>query len=74
MANPMLQSQSIKISGLENSGKAASTYFLGTDIGIALAPIIGGMVAAVFGFQGVFFVAMGMLTLGLLTVLRNKKL
>ena len=43
-----------------------STYLLGTDIGYAIGPIIGGAVSAGFGFEAMFFSGLPILAIGVI--------
>ena len=50
-----LQSASIKKVDALRVGVAASTYYIGADIGQGLGPIIGGKISELFGYQTMFF-------------------
>lgn len=52
---PSVQAACIKRVGLNKSGVATSTYYLGGDIGQGLGPIIGGFLVGGFGYGGVFY-------------------
>ena len=41
-----------------------STYLLGTDVGYALGPIIGGVVSGAFGFTAMFLAGLPILAVG----------
>lgn len=41
--------------GVERSGVATSTYYIGADIGQGIGPVIGGMIATSFGYNNMFF-------------------
>ena len=47
---PVLQAECIQKAGIEKSGVATSTYYLGGDIGQGLGPIAG-----TFGYQANFY-------------------
>ena len=51
---PSIQAFSLKQLGVEKAGVVSSTCFIGQDVGNALAPIIGGMVAQRFGYTTMF--------------------
>ncbi len=50
-----LQSACIKKVDALRVGVAASTYYIGADIGQGLGPIIGGKISELFGYQTMFF-------------------
>ena len=52
---PAIQAASIKILGKERSGVAASTCFIGQDIGNIIGPLLGGVIATNFGFANLFY-------------------
>ena len=54
---PALQAGSINRVSPERRGAASSTYYFGTDIGQALSPMAGGLLAGHLGYQGMFRVA-----------------
>ena len=51
---PTLQANSMKSVSVERRGAASCTYYLGTDIGQALAPMVGGVVASASGYGRMF--------------------
>ncbi len=51
---PTLQAGSLKSVPVERRGAASCTYYLGTDIGQAFAPILGGMIASAKGYGTMF--------------------
>lgn len=53
-AMPALQTESIRTVGIERSGVATSTYYLGGDIGQGVGPMIGGVVIGLAGYKGLF--------------------
>ncbi len=53
---PTLQASSLKSVGEDRRGAAASTYYLGTDIGQAFAPMLGGVLAYSRGYSNMFAV------------------
>ncbi|MEJ8733636.1 MULTISPECIES: MFS transporter [Mediterraneibacter] len=52
---PVLQAECIQKAGIEKSGVATSTYYLGGDIGQGLGPMLGGVIAGTFGYQANFY-------------------
>ena len=77
-AQPSLQSSCIKHVGLERSGVATSTYFLGGDVGQGIGPMVGGFILAqitgIAGYQALFiFCAVIMLTAMCYFFARNRK-
>lgn len=54
-AQPSLQAACIKRLGVEKSGVATSTFYLGSDVGQGLGPVLGGMVAEATGYSAVFY-------------------
>lgn len=52
---PSVQAACIKRVGLDKSGVATSTYYLGGDVGQGLGPIIGGFIVGSLGYEGVFY-------------------
>ena len=53
--SPSIQAHCIKELGKERAGVAASTCFIGQDVGNAIAPIIGGVVVTQFGYGTLFY-------------------
>ena len=51
---PALQAGSVNSVPAHRRGAASSTYYLGTDIGQALSPMAGGLLAEHLGYQGMF--------------------
>ena len=54
MVQPALQAGSLNSVPPGRRGAASSTYYLGTDIGQALSPMAGGVLAGYMGYQGMF--------------------
>lgn len=52
---PTLQASSLKSVSDDRRGAAASTYYLGADIGQAFAPMLGGVLAFANGYNNMFF-------------------
>lgn len=63
---PSIQAKCGQLEPSERSGVAMSTYLLGTDIGYAIGPIIGGAVSAGFGFEAMFFSGLPILAIGVI--------
>jgi MFS family permease len=51
---PTLQASSLKSVSDDRRGAASCTYYLGTDIGQAFAPMLGGVVAVAHGYNTMF--------------------
>ena len=51
---PTLQASSMRAVPVERRGAASSTYYLGADIGQALTPVLGGIVATTQGYHTMF--------------------
>jgi predicted MFS family arabinose efflux permease len=51
---PALQAASLKSVPADKRGAASSTYYLGTDVGQAFAPILGGRLASAQGYNTMF--------------------
>lgn len=54
---PALQARSLNSVPEERRGAASSTYYLGTDIGQAFAPMAGGVAVQACGYKGMFLLA-----------------
>lgn len=52
---PSIQADVIRRMGRERAGIASSTCFIFQDIGNAIAPVIGGVVATAYGFGNMFY-------------------
>lgn len=52
---PSLQAACIQKVGVEKSGAATGTYYLGADIGQGAGPVIGGVIAGIWGYAEVFY-------------------
>lgn len=53
-AHPALQAAAIRKAGKERSGVAISTFYLGSDIGQGIGPIVGGFIVEYLGYGSVF--------------------
>ena len=67
IGTPAIQAESVKKCGVEKSGVAISTCFIGQDIGNGLGPIFASMLKPKIGFAKLFYVYVGMLLLGEVT-------
>ena len=54
---PALQARSLNSVPEERRGAASCTYYLGTDIGQAFAPMAGGVAVQACGYKGMFLLA-----------------
>ena len=67
-AQPSLQAGCINYIGRDRSGVATSTYYLFGDVGQGIGPMLGGMalesIAGIGGYQFLFCVGAGVLTVG----------
>lgn len=61
------QSTSLLLAPLEEQGLANATYYLGSDIGMSLGPIIGGILPTIFPLK--FFYPVMLLIVPLTTIL-----
>lgn len=50
-----LLAECIKRGGIERSGVATSTYYIGADIAQGIGPVIGGIIATSFGYSNMFY-------------------
>ena len=66
-AMPALQTECIRTVGVEQSGVATSTYYLGGDVGQGIGPMIGGVVVGSMGYEGMFDIC-GILLLSMTVV------
>jgi len=69
MGHPALQAESIRRLGSEHSGVATGTYYLGADLGIGVGPMIGGVIAAHYGYAVMYSATGCLLLLGLVALL-----
>ena len=63
-ALPSVQATCAQQEPPERRGVAMSTYLLGTDIGYAFGPLIGGAVSGAFGFDPLFLIGFPILACG----------
>lgn len=62
---PSIQAHCLKQLGREKAGVVSSTCYMGNDIGNALGPTAGGIIAARTGYAGMFFaVAAALIVIG----------
>lgn len=71
---PVLQAECIRNAGIENSGVATSTYYLGGDIGQGIGPVIGGVMAGALGYESVFCLCAGLFAAGIFIFLSGRRL
>lgn len=60
---PSMQAACIQKVGVQKSGTATGTYYLGADIGQGLGPILGGFIAGLWGYQEIFYFCIGLIIL-----------
>ncbi len=65
----VLQSTALLLSPIDEQGLASSTFYLGLDIGMALGPILGGMVDALLPIRDFYWVEWLLLPLMILVYL-----
>ncbi len=53
---PTLQANSMRSVSTDRRGAASCTYYLGTDIGQAITPMLGGVIAGTSGYGNMFLV------------------
>lgn len=58
---PSMQAACIQKVGVQKSGTATGTYYLGADIGQGLGPILGGFIAGLWGYQEIFYFCIGLI-------------
>ncbi len=66
MAQPALQAESFLKLGRDRRGVASSTFYIGANMGQGFGPLIGGKIATVYGFTGMFNFSAGVLAVGIL--------
>lgn len=54
MSQPALQTEAIRVVPVEKRGVACSTMYIGGDLGQALGPMLGGVVADVTGYSNMY--------------------
>ena len=57
LGQPVLQLACMKSVREERTGVAASTFFLGTDAGIGVGSVLGGLISQQFGYHVMFYAA-----------------
>lgn len=65
-AQPLLMAACIKNQPPSRRGVAASTFYIGGDIGQGLGPIIGGIISGLFGYKMMFYCSALLLFLGII--------
>lgn len=63
---PSIQAASIKMLPASQSGLAASTFYIGADIGQGIGPVIGGAVTEMWGYGAMFYLCAALMLLGML--------
>jgi MFS family permease len=53
-AGPVARSMAMSVVPAERRGSASSTLYLGSDLGQLVGPVVGGMIAAAFGYRVMF--------------------
>ena len=61
-----LQAECIKKAGPLRSGVAASTFYIGADIGQGVGPVIGGAISSAWGYEAAFWMTAAILAAGIL--------
>lgn len=75
MSQPALQTEALRSVPPEKRGLASSTMYIGGDLGQAVGPILGGVVAEQAGYGTMYLlVQFRLLWHGLYFVLRERKL
>lgn len=73
-AVPAIQADSIRKLSSKRRGVAISTCFIGQDIGNAAGPIYSSFIAGMLGYEQMFLIYAGILTLGfIIYMLHNKR-
>lgn len=62
-----------KIKHSEHGGKEVGWMYIMQKVGAILGPIVGGIIAFIFGSQYIFLVALGLLCVGILPLLLTKE-
>lgn len=57
IAQPSLQTECLHKLGAGKAGVASSTYYLGCSLGQGMGPLLGGKIAANWGYGAMFAVA-----------------
>lgn len=61
---PSLQATCLKRFGTEKAGVATSTFYLGSDIGQGVGPIIGGAITAAYSYSTMYYFSGALLIVG----------
>lgn len=63
---PALQATCVKKLGPTRAGQAVSTHMVGTDIGMGLGPILGGMISGIWGYAAMLYMTALLMPLGMI--------
>lgn len=71
--HPSFQAESVRGVDPSDAALAANTYYIGSDVGMALGPVIGGAALQALGAQAMFFacVAMGVMLIVSFAIYQN---
>jgi predicted MFS family arabinose efflux permease len=75
-AFPSLQAACLKKHDIAKSGVAATTFFIGADIGQGLGPMVGGAITQAWSFAATFYFTAGLLLVGFVAfmfIMRHEK-
>jgi MFS family permease len=72
---PSLQAWCVRNSGLEQRGRANSTFYMGLDIGMGIGALLSGFIADWIGYQGMYLIMIVPLALAavLFLIMRNRE-
>ncbi|WP_411830972.1 MFS transporter [Paenibacillus peoriae] len=65
-AQPALQVESLRKLGKHQSGLASSSFYIGANLGQGFGPLIGGSIASLYGYRGMFNFSAALLGIGVL--------
>ena len=67
------QSTSLLLAPIEEQGLASSTFYLGLDIGMALGPILGGLISNIFSIRWYYPIMLILIPIILLVFILNRQ-